>query len=82
MKLSGYQDSGLPIEEIVPASLAEVTLCATPVELRRMAAFLEFCAAEMERLGDAYDHAHLSDKMKEFHKSPHLVVMRAAAQAR
>lgn len=79
MQLSGYQNSELPIEEIVPTSLAEVTLCATPVELRRMAAFLEFCATEMDRLEDAYGHVHLSDKMKEFQESPHLVVMRKAA---
>ncbi|MES2015034.1 MAG: hypothetical protein V4484_00955 [Pseudomonadota bacterium] len=82
MKLSGYEDAGLPIEEIVPASLAEVTLFATPAELRRMAAFFEFCATEMDRLGNAYDHVHLGDKMKEFYDSPHLVVMRTVTQAR
>jgi hypothetical protein len=78
MKLHGYPDQGIPIEDVVPAELAEVTLLATPTELRRMAEFLAFCASEMERMGDKYDHVHLSDHMKDFRRSPHLVVMRAA----
>ena len=76
MRLLGYANEGLPIDEIIPAKLAEVTLCATPVELRRMAEFMTFCASEMERMGEAYDHVHLSDCMKEFHHSPHFVVAR------
>jgi hypothetical protein len=76
MKLHGYPDDGLPIEEIVPAELAEVTLVATPSELRRMAEFLSFCASEMERMGSAYDHVHLADRTKDFQNSPHFVVMR------
>ena len=74
MKLYGYADEGLPVEEIVPAALTEITLCATPDELRKMAAFLESCAAEMERMGPSYDHVHLSDRLKEFESSPHFVV--------
>ena len=61
MKISGYADQGLPVEQIVHADLAEITLNATPAELRRMAKFLNFCASEMERMGSAYDHIHLSD---------------------
>jgi hypothetical protein len=60
MRLFGYADEGLPIDEINPATLAEVTLCATPVELRRMAEFLTFCALEMDRMRDAYDHVRTS----------------------
>ena len=78
MRLSGYSDTELPIEEIVHASLAEVTLCATPVELRGIAEFLLLCASEMERMGGAYDNIHLSDRMKEFLNSPHLVVARTS----
>ena len=81
MRLSGYADEGLPIDEIIPATLAEVTLCATPVELRRMAEFLTFCALEMDRMGKAYDHMHLSDLMKDFRDSPHLVVVRPPENA-
>jgi hypothetical protein len=74
MKIYGYADEGLPIEQIRPANLAEITLCATAAELRRMAQFLTFCASEMERMGADYDHVHLSDQMKEFRESPHFVV--------
>lgn len=78
MKLHGYPDQDIPIEEIVSAELAEVTLVATPSELRRMADFLAFCASEMERMGVKYDHVHLSDHMKDFRLSPHFVVMKAS----
>jgi hypothetical protein len=74
MKLYGYPDEGLPIEEIVPRQLAEVILCASVGELRRMAEFLSACAAEMERMGGQYDHVHLSDRCREFEESPHFVV--------
>ncbi len=78
MKLHGYPDDGLPIDEIVTKELSELTLCATPHELRRMSEFLSFCAAEMERMGAGYDHIHLSDRFKEFDSSPHFVVMESA----
>jgi hypothetical protein len=76
MKLFGHRNDELPIEDRVSVELAEVTLNATPQELRRMAEFLNFCAAEMDRMGIKYDHVHLSDRMKEFRESPHFVVMR------
>jgi hypothetical protein len=76
MKLHGYPNEGLPTEEVVPAELAEITLVATPVELRRISEFLTFCASEMERMGKTYDHVHLSDYMKIFRNSPQFVVMR------
>jgi hypothetical protein len=74
VKLYGYSDQGLPIEEVRPQRLAEVTLCASPGELRRMAEFLSACALEMERMGAKYGHVHLSDRCKEFEESPHFVV--------
>lgn len=54
MKLSGYSVTGISIEEIVHVTLAEVTFCATSVELRRMAEFLVHCANERERMGNSY----------------------------
>jgi hypothetical protein len=58
--------------------LAEITLCATPNELRQISEFLVSCATEMERMGDAYDHLHLGDQVKEFNNSsPHFVVAKA-----
>jgi hypothetical protein len=77
MKISGYADEGLPIEDIVHSEIAEINLRATPAELRRMSDFLTFCASEMERMGSSYDHLHLSDKFKEFRTSPHFVVMKS-----
>jgi hypothetical protein len=74
MKLFGYVESDLPVEEIVPSELAEVTVCASPAALRVMAAFLNHCAIEMERMGETYDHIHLSDCHKQFESSPHFVV--------
>ena len=80
MKLYGYSDKGMRNEDIVPAELAEVTVNGTPAELRRLADFLRLCASEMERMGEAYGHIHLSDHMKEFGSSPHFVVMRTLSE--
>jgi hypothetical protein len=74
MKIHGYSDNGLEIEEIVPTELAEITLIATPEELRRIAIFLENCANRMEIRGKSWDHEHLSDKDNYFKDSPHFVV--------
>lgn len=74
MKIYGYKDEGLSIEEIVPFELAEITLQASPRELRLIASFLESAADEMERMGKEYDHEHLADKEPFFKDSPHFVV--------
>jgi hypothetical protein len=75
VRIYGYEDGQLP--DTVPSPpLAEVTLNATPAELRSMAKFLSDCADEMDRMGDRYDHVHLSDRLKQFETSPHFVVMR------
>lgn len=77
MKIHGYKDEGLTIDQIEPYELAEITLEATPEELREIASFLRTAADDMERLGSNYDHQHLSDKKPGFEKSPHLVVFNA-----
>lgn len=82
MKIHGYKDEGLPIEQIGPSELAEITLVATPHELREIAAFLKAAADNMERLGPEYDHEHLSDKKPGFEGSPHFVVFNAHRDAR
>jgi len=74
VKIHGYADEGLEIEEIVPAELAEITLVATPEELRRIARFLENCATGMEVRGKSWEHEHLSDKDRDFIDSTHFVV--------
>ena len=81
MKIYGYSESDLPIEEIVPDSLAEITLVASPAELRRIAEFLLEGAATMERMGATYSHEHLSDWDDSFESSPHFVIAPAEAEA-
>jgi hypothetical protein len=77
MHIYGYEDTGQPFGTVVPALLAEVTLNATPNELRAVAEFLKECADEMDQMGDKFDHIHLSDRLKQFEASPHFVVARA-----
>lgn len=74
MKIYGYSNQGLPIEEIKPLELAEITLNATPNELRDIALFLNSAAETMELMGSDYSHEHLADKLPEFENSPHFVV--------
>jgi len=76
MHIYGYEDKGQAFGPVVPAPMAEVTLNATPAELRAMADFLRGCADEMDRMGSVFDHVHLSDRMKQFSASPHFVVAR------
>lgn len=75
MHIYGYAKDR-PIETVVPELLAEITLNASPGELRAMSKFLRDCADEMDRMGSEYDHVHLSDRMREFEASPHFVVVR------
>ena len=76
MRIYGYEDTGQPSGTVVPALLAEITLNATPDELRAMAEFLRGCADEMDRMGESFDHVHLSDRQRQFESSPHFVVAR------
>lgn len=79
VKIYGYSDQGLPIEEIEPSELAEITLVASPSELRKIVAFLTSAAEGMERLGSDFDHVHLADKQAGFDESPHFVVFNSTA---
>jgi len=74
MKIHGYADEEKEIEDIVPEVLAEITLVATPEELRHIARFLENCANGMEVRGRSWEHEHLSDKDSYFNGSPQFVV--------
>jgi len=76
MHIYGYQDAGRPLGAVDPALLAEITLNATPDELRALAEFLRACADEMDRMGEDFSHVHLSDRLKQFEGSPHFVVAR------
>ena len=74
MKISGYSDQGLSIEDVIPVELAEITLNATPDEVRKIAAFLLHAASEMDRMGTSYSHVHLADVQPGFDSSPHFTV--------
>ncbi|WP_257385115.1 hypothetical protein [Tahibacter caeni] len=63
--------------DAAPSALVEAALCATPDELRRIAAFLTLCADELEYLGERYGHLHLADRMSGFGGSPTLTVFAA-----
>jgi hypothetical protein len=76
MKLYGYSEEDRARPKAIPADLAEVTLVARATELREIAEFLLFCASEMDRMGNTYDHIHLSDILKQFQSSPHFVIAR------
>jgi hypothetical protein len=80
VKIHGYADRGLPIERVVSDELAEITLVASPMELRRIAEFLTRGAATMEQMGAAYGHQHLSDWDRSFESSPHFVIVPANAE--
>lgn len=74
MKIYGYPENGLSPESIEPSELAEITLVATPTELRTIARFIALAADGIESRGKNYSHEHLSDKFKEFAGSPHFVI--------
>lgn len=74
MKIHGISQQEQYSEDLIPADLAEITLVAAPSELRRIAKFLENCAAGMDEYGKAWVHEHLSDQDKSFKNSPHFVV--------
>jgi len=74
MKIYGYIDEEAISEKTGPKMLAEVTLAASPDELRSIASFLVSSAERMERMGASYDHEHLGDKQPGFDDPPHLVV--------
>jgi len=74
MRIYGYIDEEASAEKSGPMVLSEVTLVASPEELRNIASFLVSSAQRMERMGASYDHEHLADKQPGFDDSPHLIV--------
>jgi hypothetical protein len=74
MKIFGYEVSEGQNDTCEPAELAEITLNATPDELRRISKFLTDVADQMSGWKDKTHHRHLSDVDKSFQSSPHFVV--------
>jgi len=82
MKLFGYEEGQPPVSGVTVNPLAEVTLVASPDELRRIAEFLKDAANSMESMGNTYSHEHLADKQSGFDASPHFVVFSPAQNVR
>jgi hypothetical protein len=80
MKLFGYTSAGRQADNARPLALAEVTLVATPRELRKIARFIASAADAMEESGSSYSHEHLEDRQSGFKRSPHFVVFNPEAR--
>jgi len=76
MKITGYStaDAGLLPEQVRFIDLAEITITASPAEVRRFAAFLAATADRMDLIGPNYSHEHLADRQPGFEASPHVTV--------
>ena len=76
MKMYGYSVEAIEKENSSSNELSEVVLEANSKDIRMIAEFLLQTAENMESMGSAYDHEHLSDENHYFKDSPHLVVVR------
>jgi hypothetical protein len=58
--------------------MSRVTIALTPEAMERFADFVAHAAAEMKRMGTAYDHIHFMDFCKEWDPAwPDVVLARA-----
>jgi hypothetical protein len=80
IKFYGYTDAGLAEQQSTPLQLSEVTLSASPSELRSIAKFLMRAAEEIEQLGTEWEHEHLGDSEEGFDESPSFVVFNSALE--
>ena len=80
IKFYGYTQAGRAVEQPKPLSLSEVTLLASPSELRRIARFLVRAADAIETQGNDWEHEHLEDSELGFEDSPSFVVFNVALQ--
>jgi hypothetical protein len=81
MKLYGYTQKARKADSNSPEKMAEVTLVASPAQLRKIAAFIENAAREMEEMGDTFSHVHLESQQKGFATSPQFVVFNPKAKS-
>ena len=72
IKLWGYSRSK---RQSRPMELVEVTLAATPIELRKIAKFIEAAADGIDKHGSDWGHEHLADEMPEFKGAPEFIVV-------
>lgn len=74
MNVYGYANEAQAGDASRPVELSEVTLAATPGELRRIAMFLERCAEGIETRGKSWEHEHLADADCLFADAPRIIV--------
>jgi hypothetical protein len=65
---------GYPKRTDEPTELSEVTLIASPKQLRKIAAFLLNAADGIEQRGMGWEHEHLADKVPGFRGAPGFIV--------
>lgn len=58
MEFFGYTEELQQVDSLQPAKLPEVTISASPSELRAIAHFLLASADEMEIEGNQFEHEH------------------------
>jgi hypothetical protein len=73
MKLFGHLSRS---DDEQPSSLSEVTLLASAVELRSLAAFLLKCADDIEQRSQDFDHQHWRDADETVVDQPDIIVVR------
>lgn len=71
MRIYGFEDTGQPVDTVMPSPLAEVTVTATAAELRVLADFLRVCADEMDQMGAHFDTSTYQTGLKS--SAPHLI---------
>ncbi|WP_421711539.1 Imm32 family immunity protein [Alcanivorax sp.] len=71
MEFLGYTEELLQVDSPQPAKLPEVTISASPSELRAIAHFLLASADEMEIEGSQFEHEHFEFDQRD---NPALVV--------
>ena len=71
IKFWGYAKSS---SRSAPTQLSEVTLIASPAQLRKIAKFIEAAANGIEQRGPNWEHEHLADKVAGFKTSPGFIV--------
>lgn len=74
IKFWGYKKRSRSRDASEPMELAEVTLVASPAQLRKIAKFMEAAAEGIEKRGLGWEHEHLADKVPGFRGSPGLIV--------
>lgn len=77
MKIYGYTDAGRAPSQAKPSLLSEVTIAASPHELRMIARFIINFANDIEKHGKNWEHEHLSDNYSEFENAPQFIIYNA-----